>query len=78
MQGDELTVRDFRRGLGVVESRADSLHRFVQSYRVLAQLPPPALKAVQVAPLIERIALLEQRVPVQVDPGPPALLHADP
>ena len=44
ISGDEATVRDFRRGLGVVESRADALHRFVQSYRLLAQLPPPHLK----------------------------------
>src|SRR3954466_4756389 len=43
---DENTVRDFRRGLGVVESRADALHRFVQSYRLLAQLPPPHLKQI--------------------------------
>jgi two-component system nitrogen regulation sensor histidine kinase NtrY len=78
MQGDEMTVRDFRRGLGVVESRADSLHRFVQSYRVLAQLPPPVLKSVPVGPLVERIALLEQRVPIQLDAGPSAILHADP
>ena len=78
MQGDELTIRDFRRGLGVVESRADSLHRFVQSYRVLAQLPPPALKTFPVSQLIERVALLEQRVSVQVDAGHPATLHADP
>ena len=76
--GDEATVRDFRRGLGVVESRADSLHRFVQSYRLLAQLPPPHLKPIQVGPLLERVALLEQRVPVQLDPGPPVLLNADP
>ncbi len=78
IQGDDLAVRDFRRGLSVVESRADSLHRFVQSYRVLAQLPPPQLKHIQVAPLLERVALLEQRVPVIVDPGPSAALHADP
>jgi two-component system, NtrC family, nitrogen regulation sensor histidine kinase NtrY len=77
MPGDETTVHDFRRGLSVVESRADSLHRFVQSYRILAQLPPPNVKAVQVAPLMERIALLEQRVPVKLQPGPPATLHAD-
>jgi nitrogen fixation/metabolism regulation signal transduction histidine kinase len=76
--GDEATVRDFRRGLGVVESRADSLHRFVQSYRLLAQLPPPHLKSIQVGPLLERVALLEQRVPVQLDPGPPVMLNADP
>ena len=76
--GDETTVRDFRRGLSVVESRADSLHRFVQSYRLLAQLPPPHLKPVQAGPLLERVALLEQRVPVQLEPGPPVLLNADP
>ena len=77
LHGDETTVHDFRRGLGVVESRADSLHRFVQSYRILAQLPPPNLKPVQVAPMVERVALLEQRVPVQLELGPPATLRAD-
>src|SRR6202008_1251423 len=77
LHGEEATEHDFRRGLSVVESRADSLHRFVQSYRILAQLPPPHLKPVRVAPMIERIALLEQRVPVHFEPGPPATLHAD-
>ena len=77
LHGDEATEHDFRRGLSVVESRADSLHRFVQSYRLLAQLPPPRLKSVPVAPLVERVALLEQRVPVEVVHGPAATLHAD-
>jgi two-component system nitrogen regulation sensor histidine kinase NtrY len=77
MQGEDLTLRDFRRGLGVVESRADSLHRFVQSYRLLAQLPPPQFKQVQVSPLLERVALLEQRLPVVLDAGPPLSLDAD-
>ena len=78
ISGDDSTVHDFRRGLSVIESRADSLHRFVQSYRLLAQLPPPHLKPVQAGPLLERVALLEQRVPVQLDPGPTVLLNADP
>ncbi len=78
MEGDDATLHDFRRGLGVVESRADALHRFVQSYRLLAQLPPPQLKQVQVGPLLERVVLLEQRIPVQLEPGPPATLYADP
>jgi nitrogen fixation/metabolism regulation signal transduction histidine kinase len=78
INADETTVRDFRRGLSVVESRADALHRFVQSYRLLAQLPPPHLKPVQAGPLLERVALLEQRVPVRLAPGPPVLLNADP
>ena len=69
--GDDATIRDFRRGLSVVESRADALHRFVQSYRLLAQLQPPHFKPVQTGPLLERVALLEQRVSVRLDPGPP-------
>jgi two-component system nitrogen regulation sensor histidine kinase NtrY len=78
MKGEDATLRDFRRGLGVVESRADSLHRFVQSYRLLAQLPPPNFKHVALGPLLERVVLLEQRLPVQLDPGPSVTLDADP
>jgi two-component system, NtrC family, nitrogen regulation sensor histidine kinase NtrY len=78
LEADEPTLRDFRRGLGVVESRAEALHRFVQSYRQLAQLPPPKFRPVQIGPLLERVVLLERRLPVQLDPGPAAALSADP
>jgi nitrogen fixation/metabolism regulation signal transduction histidine kinase len=78
MQGDDATLHDFRRGLGVVESRADGLHRFVQSYRLLAQLPPPQFKAVALGALLERVVLLEQRLPVVLEPGPSIVLDADP
>ena len=78
MEGEDDTLRDFRRGLGVVESRADSLHRFVQSYRLLAQLPPPQFKHVAVGPLLERVVLLEQRLPIVLEAGPPVMLDADP
>lgn len=78
MQGEDATLRDFRRGLGVVESRADSLHRFVQSYRLLAQLPPPHFKPVSLGPLLERVVLLEQRLPIVLDSGPIVELDADP
>jgi nitrogen fixation/metabolism regulation signal transduction histidine kinase len=84
MEGEEAALRDFRRGLGVIESRADSLHRFVQSYRQLAQLPPPQLRPVPLAPLMERVVLLQrglladQRLTLQLDPGPPLQLQADP
>lgn len=78
MQGDDATLHDFRRGLGVVESRADGLHRFVQSYRLLAQLPPPHLKPVALGALLERVVLLEQRLPVLLEPGPSIVLDADP
>jgi nitrogen fixation/metabolism regulation signal transduction histidine kinase len=78
LSGDESVLRDFRRGLGVVESRADALHRFVQSYRQLAQLPPPQLKAVQLGPLLERVVLLEQRITVQLNAGVVVVVEADP
>jgi two-component system nitrogen regulation sensor histidine kinase NtrY len=78
MEGEDATLRDFRRGLGVVESRADSLHRFVQSYRLLAQLPPPQFKPVPVGSLLERVVLLEQRLHVHLETGPAVVLHADP
>jgi len=78
MQGEDATLRDFRRGLGVVESRAEALHRFVQSYRLLAQLPPPNFKQVAVGALLERVVLLEQRLPVHLEAGPAVTLDADP
>lgn len=78
MEGEADTLRDFRRGLGVVESRADALHRFVQSYRLLAQLPPPHLRRVALGALLERVVILEQRLAVQLDSGPAVTLHADP
>jgi nitrogen fixation/metabolism regulation signal transduction histidine kinase len=78
LPGDDATLHDFRRGLGVVESRADALHRFVQSYRQLAQLPPPQLRPVSLGPLLERVAHLEQRLAVQLEAGPPVVLNADP
>jgi signal transduction histidine kinase len=77
LEGDESTVCDFRRGLGVIESRADTLHRFVQSYRKLAQLPVPELQSVKLVNLLERVAHLEQRLVVQLDHGPRVDIHAD-
>jgi nitrogen fixation/metabolism regulation signal transduction histidine kinase len=80
----DATLHDFRRGLGVIESRADALHRFVQSYRILAQLPPPHLKPVPLGPLLERVVLLQRgnladpRLTLLLDPGPPVVLDADP
>jgi nitrogen fixation/metabolism regulation signal transduction histidine kinase len=78
LSADEDLLCDFNRGLSVIESRADALHRFVQSYRQLAQLPPPRLKQVKIAPLIERTVHLDQRYPVQIASGPAAILCVDP
>jgi nitrogen fixation/metabolism regulation signal transduction histidine kinase len=69
---------DFERGLSIIESRAESLNRFLQAYRQLAQMPPPAIRECSLGSLVKRVAVLEQRVEVGVIPGPPIVLAADP
>lgn len=70
--------RDLNRGLSVIENRADSLNRFVQAYRQLAQLPAPVLKRVPLAPLLERVVSLEIRLDVHIVSAPDVDLLADP
>jgi len=65
------------RGLRIIENRAESLNRFIQAYRQLAQLPPPVLQPVSLHPLVERAVLLETRVAVQLKPGPDVVLQLD-
>lgn len=69
---------DFERGLGIIESRAASLNRFLQAYRQLAQMPPPVLKKCSVSAVARRITAMEPRVPVALLPGPDINLMADP
>jgi len=69
---------DFQRGLNIIESRTASLHRFLQSYRRLAQMPSPTLRPVELRPLIERVAALETRLHVDIVPGPDLVLTVDP
>jgi nitrogen fixation/metabolism regulation signal transduction histidine kinase len=69
---------DFQRGLNIIESRTASLHRFLQSYRRLAQMPSPTLRPVELSPLIERVAALETRLHVEILPGPDLVLTIDP
>ena len=66
------------RGLNIIENRAQSLNRFIQAYRQLAQLPPPARQPVHLPALMERAVALETRVPVQLKPGPDIVLEVDP
>jgi two-component system, NtrC family, nitrogen regulation sensor histidine kinase NtrY len=70
--------RDLNRGLSVIENRADSLNRFVQAYRQLAQLPAPVLKRVPLLPLLERVVSLEIRLDVRLLSAPDVDLLADP
>lgn len=70
--------RDLNRGLSVIENRADSLNRFVQAYRQIAQLPAPVLKRVPLVPLLERVVSLEIRLDVRILSAPDIDLLADP
>ena len=70
--------RDLQRGLSVIENRAESLNRFVQAYRQLAQLPAPVLKRVPLVPLLERVISLEIRLDVHFLGAPDVDLLADP
>jgi two-component system nitrogen regulation sensor histidine kinase NtrY len=74
----EVTKSDFQRGLEIIESRTASLHRFLQSYRRLAQMPSPKLQPAELRPLAERVAILETRLPVRVAQGPELVLMIDP
>lgn len=69
--------RDLQRGLSVIENRAESLNRFVQAYRQLAQLPAPVLRRVPLLPLLERVVSLEIRLEVRLLAAPSVELLAD-
>jgi two-component system nitrogen regulation sensor histidine kinase NtrY len=57
---------DFERGLEVIANRSESLNRFLQAYRQLMRLPAPKLGPVSLVALVDRVAQLERRVPVNV------------
>lgn len=69
---------DLQRGLEIIEARSASLHRFLEAYRKLAQMPAPVLRDVALESLITRLTSLETRVPVALEAGPPVVFQADP
>ena len=69
--------QDLRSGLQVIEARSESLARFMGAYAKLARLPRPRLAPVEVGVWVRRVAALETRVDVAVDPGPPLTIAAD-
>lgn len=71
-------LRDLNRGLAVIEDRAASLNRFLQAYQQLSTLPAPRLEPLAIRPLLERIIHVEQRLAVELSPGPEIILQADP
>jgi nitrogen fixation/metabolism regulation signal transduction histidine kinase len=69
---------DLQHGLEIIEARSASLHRFLEAYRRLAQMPAPVLRDVELPKLVARVASLETRIKVCVHPGPDLMFTADP
>ena len=68
---------DLEEGLDVVVSRTDALSRIVQSYKLLAELPPPERSVFSVADWVADVVRLENRQPVAVAPSDNVALFAD-
>ena len=76
-RGPDDPTDDLRRGLEVIEGRADALARFMAAYARLARLPAPQRRAVDVGPWVRRVVALETRAAVTIDAGPDLVVHAD-
>ena len=68
---------DVQRGLEVIESRSESLSRFMSAYARLAKLPPPKLAPLDVAAIVDRVVTLEKGHDIQVVPGPKLAIQGD-
>ncbi len=69
--------QDMLGGLEIIETRAEGLNKFMQSYARLAKLPAPVRQPVEIAPLLRRIVTLETRLPVELIEGPPLTVNVD-
>ena len=70
-------IQDLRDGLSIIATRAEALTRFMASYARLARLPQPALAPLRVHEWVERVARLETRLSVEMQPGPDLTIEAD-
>jgi len=68
---------DAQRGLTIISSRAEALHRFTHSCSQLAHLPPPNRRPMAVAACVNQVVPLEDRVAVTVIGGPSCVVSAD-
>lgn len=68
---------DMRGGLEIIETRAEGLNQFMQSYARLAKLPAPVRQSVDLAPLLRRIITLETRGNVAIVDGPEITVAID-
>lgn len=74
---DPAESRDMTEGLSVIETRSESLGRFLHAYARLARLPRPKPRPIDVGAWVRRAVSLETRLPVEVNGGSNATLHAD-
>jgi two-component system nitrogen regulation sensor histidine kinase NtrY len=68
---------DMQSGFSIIRARSEALGRFMSAYARLARLPQPQHGPVDVARWIARTVSLEQRLSVNVAPGPRLIISAD-
>ena len=68
---------DMQRGLAVIAARAEALSRFMEAYSRLAKLPHPRHERLDVSAWVRRVAELETRLDVIINPGPDVIIYAD-
>jgi len=68
---------DLKGGLELIAERAEALDRFIGAYSRLMHLPQPTFAQVDVAQLLRRVAGLETRMSVTVEPGRDIEVHGD-
>lgn len=68
---------DMERGLNIIAARADALSRFTTASSQLARLPRPNARPLAWGDLVRRVAQLETRLLIQVQPGPDITVHGD-
>jgi nitrogen fixation/metabolism regulation signal transduction histidine kinase len=74
------TPRDaqLRKGLTVIESRADALNRFLQGYRQLSALPAAQPQPVSIQHVLQQVAALDHGVPVTLTTDEDLIVTLDP
>jgi nitrogen fixation/metabolism regulation signal transduction histidine kinase len=68
---------DLQKGLGIISERSAALSRFMSAYSELTRLPDPAKGPLDVGVWINRVAGLETRLDVSIQPGPEVVIEAD-
>lgn len=73
----EHEAENLRHGLEIINGRAETLNRFLQSYVRLAKLPPPNLSPSPLRKIIEHAVAVESRFPLVINAGPEILVCVD-